>query len=84
MAEQASANVPNQNAWPPEYAWKGIVSPFNENSVLPSYAHLVKLHEDAVPIQDVRQVTLSLPILYQDDQDRQSALLVKHACNTLV
>lgn len=75
MSDTAFGNVPNRNVPKPEEEWKQRIPPFNGNSVIPSYGHIVKL----VPVQDLRQVTISWPIVYADDDDRRVALLTKQS-----
>lgn len=75
MIDDAFGKVPNRNTSKPEDEWKGIIPPFNGNSVIPSYGHVVKL----VPVQDLRQVTISWPIVYTSDEDKRNALLTKQA-----
>ena len=75
MTHIAFGKIPNRNVPKPEDKWKGIIPPFNGNSVIPSYGHIVRL----VPVQDLRQVTVSWPIVYANDDDRRNALLTKQA-----
>jgi insulysin len=76
MAETAFSKIPNRNSGAPEEAWKGVIPPFDlNNSVIPSFGHVVKI----VPVQDLRQVTLSWPIVYKDEKDHKDALLTKQA-----
>jgi insulysin len=75
MVQDAFGKIPNKNVEKPEDSWNGIVPPFNENSVIPSFGHVVKI----VPVSDLRQVTIQWPIIYSGDQDRTNALLTKQA-----
>lgn len=75
MADSAFSKIPNRNSPSPESAWVGRVPPFSKNSIIPSFGHIVKL----VPVQDLRQITLTFPIIYHGDQDRSSSLLTKQA-----
>lgn len=70
-------DVPNKHVDKPENAWKGKIIPFTKenNSIIPSYQHIVEI----VPVQDLRQVTITWPIIYQSDQDATDALLSKQS-----
>jgi insulysin len=73
MVKDAFSNIPNKNVPPPEVEWKGIIPPYNGNSVTPNFGYAVKV----VPVQDLRQVSLTWPLVYRDDQDRTDSLLAK-------
>ena len=75
MVAQTFADIPNKDVLAPEDAWKGIIPPYNGASLIPSFGHVVKV----VPVQDLRQVSLSWPIVYKDDQERTNSLLTKQA-----
>jgi insulysin len=90
MVEGAFSKIPNKNSGPPENAWKGVIAPYlgagNTNtemsttgmtstSLIPSFGYVVKV----VPVQDLRQVTMTWPIVYRDDSDRDTAMLTKQA-----
>jgi insulysin len=75
MVSQAFADIPNRDVPPPEEAWKGVIPPYNGASVVPSFGHVVKV----VPVQDLRQVSLTWPLVYKDDQDRTNSRLTKQA-----
>ncbi len=76
MAEDSFSKIPNRNGGAPENAWKGSIAPYDaNNSVIPSFGHVVKV----VPVQDLRQVTITWPVVYKDEKDRLDALLTKQA-----
>jgi len=76
MAETAFSKIPNRNVGAPEEVWQGVVPPYDaKNSVIPSFGNIVKI----VPVQDLRQVTITWPIIYKDEKDHQDALLTKQA-----
>ena len=76
MAETSFSKIPNRNGGAPEKAWNGVVPPFGENnSVIPSFGNIVKV----VPVQDLRQVSITFPVVYKDEKDRLDALLTKQA-----
>ena len=74
MVAEAFSDIPNRDAPKPEEAW-GSVPPFSEDSVIPSFGSIVQF----VPVQDLRQLTLSWPIVYTSDRDRKASLLMKQA-----
>mmetsp|Transcript_36103 Transcript_36103/g.86758 ORF Transcript_36103/g.86758 Transcript_36103/m.86758 type:complete len:835 (-) Transcript_36103:4855-7359(-) len=82
MTKEAFSKIPNRQVGPPENGWKQIVPPYTdvENEsltesppVIPSFGSVVKV----VPVQDLRQVTITWPIIYKDDNDRYLAQLTK-------
>lgn len=83
MTTEAFSDVPNRNGGPPEDAWRGVIPPYlgsydissGSSSVIPSFGHVVKV----VPVKDLRQATITWPVLYKDDADRNSAILTKQA-----
>jgi hypothetical protein len=84
MVTDAFSKIPNRNVGPPEDAWKGVISPYlgnhygtgsSSDSLIPSFGYVVKV----VPVQDLRQATITWPVLYKDDSDRNNALLTKQA-----
>jgi insulysin len=76
MTHDAFSNIPNRKTNPPEDAWKRIVPPYDaEKSIIPSFGNVVKI----VPVNDLRQVTITFPILYKDDNDHTEALLTKQS-----
>lgn len=75
MVERACNNIPNRDIPKPEYEWAGLIAPFNGHSVIPSFGHIVKL----VPVQDLRQVTLTWPVIYTDEKERVNAMLTKQS-----
>jgi insulysin len=75
MVAEKFADIPNKGVPAPEEAWKGIIPIYNGASLIPSFGHVVKV----VPVQDLRQVSLTWPIAYKDDQDRTNSLLTKQA-----
>lgn len=75
MADAAFQNIPNRSVDKPEMLWKGV-APYGGQSAIPSFGSIVKV----VPVQDLRQITISWPIIYKDGSfDRISALLTKQA-----
>ena len=76
MVTQAFGAIPNQQRPPPEQAWAGIIPPFTpslSSSIVPSFGYVVEV----VPVQDLRQLTISWPILYPTAADAATAVLYK-------
>jgi len=73
VAKSFSA-IPNKNVGKPEEEWKDI-APYNGDSLIPSFQHIVEV----VPVQDLRQLTLTWPMIYESDQDREKAFLEKQS-----
>lgn len=73
MVNEAFSDIPNRAADKPEKAWVGVAPFSNGDSIIPSFRHVVKI----VPVSDLRQLQVSWPIVYQSDDERVSALLVK-------
>jgi insulysin len=60
--------VPNNEREKPEQMWAGIVPPYGKDgagSVIPSFQHMVQV----VPVQDLRQVSLSWPVIFNSADD---------------
>ena len=72
--KKSFSGIPNKKIDKPEVQWRGI-APYNGNSVIPSFQHVV----EAVPVQDIRQLALSWPIVYRSEQDYSEALLQKQS-----
>lgn len=75
MVKDNFSGIPNRRGGKPETAWSGIVAPYNDESVIPGIGHIVEV----IPVQDLRQLMLSFPMIYRSSQDRQDSLLAKQA-----
>jgi len=75
MVEKSFAGIPNKNVGTPEEQWQGTVPYDNGKSVVPSFQHILEV----VPVQDLRQVTLSWPIIYASEEERTESLLEKQS-----
>lgn len=73
MVNEAFLDIPNRNVGKPEDAWTGIPPFSSENSIIPSFQHVVAI----VPVSDLRQVQVTWPIVYRSEQDRLASLLIK-------
>lgn len=72
MVVEGFAEIPNRNAPKPEEAWADV-PPFSNDSVIPGVGYIVQI----APIQDLRQLTLTWPIVYTNDHQRTYSLLTK-------
>lgn len=73
MVAESFAAVPNREALPPERAWANVPPFLEGKSLIPASKHIV----EAVPVQDLRQVTCSWPIVYASSTDRDDLDLIK-------
>jgi len=72
----AFSTIPNKGIERPEESWiRSKVLPFSSNnkSAISSYGSIV----EAVPVQDLRQLTLSWPIIYTDEQNKEDISFLK-------
>lgn len=74
MVEEGFSEIPNRNVPKPEEAWSGV-PPFSKDCVIPGIGYIVQV----VPVQDLRQLSLSWPIVYTNDRQRTDSLLMKQA-----
>ena len=74
ICEASFGKIPNKNIEKPEASWQGV-PPFQGQSVIPSFGYIVKL----VPVQAIRQITITWPIVYENFLDKSNALLTKQA-----
>lgn len=79
MATNAFGEIPvnvDKSGMKPEAAWVGKIAPFAPGtSVIPGPMHIV----EAVPVADLRQVTLTWPIVFSSVQDKEYQFLDKPA-----
>ena len=75
MVDEAFSEIPNRNVGKPEDAWAGVPPFSSENSIIPSFQHVVEI----VPVSELRQVQVSWPIVYRSEMERKAALLIKSA-----
>ncbi len=69
MVEKAFSRIPNREVPAPEESWRGI-PPFTadntfNSSPIPAFRHIVEV----VPVQDIRQVTISWPKLIDSPEE---------------
>jgi insulysin len=74
FVKKSFSGIPNKKVDKPEELWRGI-APYNGNSVIPSLQHMVEV----VPVQDIRQLALSWPVIYESEEDYSKALLQKQS-----
>ena len=72
MVKEGFGRIPNRNSALPESEWAGV-PPFSSDSVIPSFQTVV----EAVPVQELRQVTLAWPIVYDSPEQKRVTLLNK-------
>ena len=75
VVEKGFGSIPNRNVEQPENAWKGIIAPYGSKSMIPSFGNVVRI----VPVQDLRQVSVTWPVVYRDDTDASDARLIKQS-----
>jgi len=73
MANDAFATIPNNNVEKPELAWAGIQPFGSDNSIVPSFGHVVEV----VPVQDLREVIISWPVRFNSEEDVEDARFYK-------
>ena len=67
-------SIPNRNVVAPENAWAYSVPPFKEgSSVIPAEKSMVEI----VPIQELRQVTVTWPVVFASKEERDEFRLNK-------
>jgi len=73
MIKTSFSSIPNREAPPPELSWSNV-PPFLEGaSVIPATKNVVEI----VPVQDLRQITCSWPIVYESKENRNDIDLLK-------
>ena len=73
MVEEAFGEIPNRNVGTPEEAWAGVPPFSSDDSLIPSFQHVVEV----VPVSDLRQVQVTWPIVYRSENERRASLLIK-------
>ena len=73
MVDDAFATIPNRSVRKPEDSWSGILPFVGDKSIIPSFEHIVEV----VPVSDLRQLTVSWPIVYCTTQEQEDALFIK-------
>jgi len=71
---EAFGEIPNREVNPPEDNWAFLIPPYVEGkSLVPAYKHLVEI----VPIQELRQVTITWPVVFKSKEERDDYRLNK-------
>eukprot|EP00957_Ditylum_brightwellii_P130776 9976926-Ditylum_brightwellii.AAC.1 len=75
IATELFSSIPNRNRSKPEDAWVGVIPPYKEgSSQIPAARHVLEI----VPVQELRQVTLTWPLVYNPiEEEGTTNLLVK-------
>lgn len=72
--EEAFGSIPNREVNPPEDEWAFRVPPYAEGkSLIPAAKSVVEI----VPIQELRQVTITWPIVFSSKEEREDYNLNK-------
>lgn len=73
FVSEGFGNVPNRNVNPPEDKWAFQVSPYGKAGLVPAQKTIVEI----VPIQELRQVTITWPIIFASKEERTAFRLNK-------
>lgn len=71
--KEAFGTIPNRNVDPPEDRWAYRVPPYGKPGLIPSDKSVVEI----VPIQELRQVTVTWPIIFKSKKERDAFRLNK-------
>ena len=70
---EAFGTIPNRNVVPPEESWAFRIPPYGKPGLVMAKKSIVEI----VPIQELRQVTVTWPILFQSKLEREAFRLNK-------
>jgi insulysin len=73
FVSQAFGTIPNRNVNPPEERWAYKVQPYGKAGLVPAQKSIVEI----VPIQELRQVTITWPITFSSKEEREEFRLNK-------
>jgi hypothetical protein len=73
FVKEAFCAIPNRNVNPPEDRWAYRVPPYGKPGLIPSDRSVVEI----VPIQELRQVTVTWPIIFKSKKEREAFRLNK-------
>ena len=73
FVSQAFGTIPNRNVNPPEERWAYKVQPYGKAGIVPAQKSIVEI----VPIQELRQVTITWPITFSSKEEREEFRLNK-------
>lgn len=73
FVNEASGSIPNRNVNPPEERWAYRVPPYGKPGLIPAERSIVEI----VPIQELRQVTVTWPIVFKSKKEREAFRLNK-------
>ena len=68
FVSEAFGTIPNRNVNPPEEKWAFSTPPYGKPGLVPAEKSIVEI----VPIQDLRQVTITWPIMFSSKEERQA------------
>ena len=73
FVNEAFGSIPNRNVNPPEERWAYRVPPYGKPGLVPAERSIVEI----VPIQELRQVTVTWPIVFKSKKEREAFRLNK-------
>ncbi len=81
FASAAFGSIPNRNVSPPEDDWAFRIPPYGSGKagIVPAEKSIVEI----VPIQELRQVTITWPIVFSSKEERTEFRLNKVCCLVL-
>lgn len=73
FVNEAFGSIPNRNVYPPEERWNFRVPPYGKPGLVPAEKSVVEI----IPIQELRQVTVTWPIVFKSKTEREAFRLNK-------
>ncbi|KAL7541746.1 hypothetical protein ACHAXR_011187 [Thalassiosira sp. AJA248-18] len=70
---EAFGTIPNRDVNPPEDKWAFRISPYGKSGLMPAQKTIAEI----VPIQELRQVTITWPIVFSSKEEREAFRLNK-------
>ena len=75
IIENSCKDIPNNNRLPPEFAWNQKILPYDKSSSSKIPAQGWQL--TVVPVKDLRQVSLSFPLVFDSLENKVQEMLIK-------
>ena len=73
FVSEAFGAIPNRNVNPPEEKWAFQIPPYGKPGLVTAQKSIVEI----VPIQELRQVTITWPIVFSSKEEREAFRLNK-------
>jgi len=73
FVSEAFGAIPNRNVEPPEDKWAFRIPPYGKSSLVPAEKSIVEI----VPIQELRQVSITWPVVFSSKEERKAFRLNK-------